>query len=165
MKKHYQSIVVLALLALFAEVASAQPTPGFNNKIPKSLLTPDTVNTRVGTLKFFDGIPTEETAGLLLDNLDVNRGIDTFLNGMPASNVEAARRGHVELGQKEAHQKRDTNRNTAGGQQVQARALERGSLRSEIGLRTQDQLAEIADAFHHGAFRLIARAVRGRGAR
>ena len=97
-----------ALLVHFVVVAytSAQdnPTPGFNNKIPESLLTPDVVKTRVGALKFFDGIPNKETAGLLLDNLDLNRGVDTFLNGMPASNVEAARRGHVELGQRESNQ-------------------------------------------------------------
>lgn len=84
--------------------AAEEPTPGFNNKIPPSLLTPDEVKTRVGTLKFFDGIPDKKTAGLLLDNLDLNRGVDTFINGMPAANCEAARRGHVDLGQKEAHQ-------------------------------------------------------------
>ena len=33
-------------------------TPGFNTKIPESVLTPNTVETMVGTLEFFDGPPT-----------------------------------------------------------------------------------------------------------
>ena len=38
------------------------PTPGFNNKIPDKILTPDKVETRIGTLNFVDGVPTDETA-------------------------------------------------------------------------------------------------------
>ena len=76
-----------------------EPTPGFNTKIPESILTPDTVETRVGTLEFFDGIPTKEAAALLFANLDLNRGLRAILNGMPASNFEAGRAGHIALGQ------------------------------------------------------------------
>ena len=93
------AFAVLAVLvtALMTPTAFAQePTPGFNNKIPESILTPDTVQTRVGALKFFDGIPTRETAALLFDNLDLNRGLQTILNGMPAANFEAGRLGHVD---------------------------------------------------------------------
>ena len=81
-----------------------EPTPGFNTKIPESILTPDTVETRVGTLEFFDGIPTKEAAALLFANLDLNRGLRAILNGMPASNFEAGRAGHIALGQKKANQ-------------------------------------------------------------
>ena len=35
-----------------------------------SISTPDQVETRLGTLKFDDGAPSEETAALLYDNLD-----------------------------------------------------------------------------------------------
>ena len=41
--------------------AGAKPTPGFNTKIPPKIMTPDTVETRIGTLKFVDGVPTAET--------------------------------------------------------------------------------------------------------
>ena len=85
-------------------VRSAKGMRSFNSPIPASVMTPDKVETRVGTLEFFDGIPTKETAALLLENLDLNRGVDTFLNGMPAANMEAARRGHVALGQKKSNQ-------------------------------------------------------------
>jgi hypothetical protein len=98
--------VAAALLGIVMsqEAVADQATPGFNTKIPESILTPDTVETRVGTLEFFDGIPTKEAAALLLENLDLYRGVDTFLNGMPAASVEAARRGHIALGQVKANQ-------------------------------------------------------------
>ena len=95
----------LVASALFSSpVFAEEPTPGFNTKIPEHIMTPDKVETRIGTLKFFDGIPTKETAALLLDNLDLNRAVDTFLNGMPAANFEAGRRGHTALGQEKANQ-------------------------------------------------------------
>ncbi len=84
--------------------AAGGATPGYNNKIPESIMTPDKVETRVGTLEFFDGIPTEETAALLYDNLDFLRGVETFLNGMPAASLEALRRGHAALGIKDSNQ-------------------------------------------------------------
>jgi len=99
------SVALLGTLAA-SPCASAQeaPTPGFNNKIPESILSPDEVETRFGTLEFFDGIPSEETAALLFENLDLNRGVQAFLNGMPASNFEAGRAGHLALGQEKANQ-------------------------------------------------------------
>ena len=106
-RKLTKVLAVAALLqgaVMAREAVADKATPGFNTKIPESILTPDTVKTRVGTLEFFDGIPTKETAALLLENLDLNRGVDTFLNGMPAANVEAARRGHVALGQEKSNQ-------------------------------------------------------------
>ena len=77
-----------------------EPTPKYNTHIPGSIMTPDEVETRVGTLEFFDGIPTKETASLLYDNLDFMRGVETFLNGMPAASLEAFRRGQESIGVK-----------------------------------------------------------------
>ena len=58
----YHSIVALALIALLAEVSWAQekPTPGFNTKIPESVLTPDTVETKLGTLEVLRRDPRRE---------------------------------------------------------------------------------------------------------
>jgi hypothetical protein len=77
---------------------AADKTPGFNNKIPEQIMTPDTVATRIGTLKFFDGLPTKETAQKVYDNLDLLRGVEVFLNFTPATSLEAIRRGIVEAG-------------------------------------------------------------------
>jgi hypothetical protein len=89
---------------LLAPAVFAEPTPGYNTKIPESIMTPDKVETRIGTLKFFDGIPTKETAELLYDNLDFMRGVETFLNGMPATSLEAMRLGLAALGARNSNQ-------------------------------------------------------------
>ena len=46
-------------------------TPGFNHKIPEKIMTPDKVETRIGTLNFVDGVPTAETTQKVYDNLDL----------------------------------------------------------------------------------------------
>ena len=113
MKKMMAGVIVTVLMAAIVGCANEPPkeeppknaeeqTPGYNNKIPDYILTPDKVETRIGTLKFFDGIPTKETAALVYDNLDLMRGVETFLNGMPAASLEAILRGSRDFGAKEA---------------------------------------------------------------
>lgn len=80
------------------------PTPGFNNRIPEQILTPDNVETRIGTLNFVDGVPTTETAQRVYDNLDFLRGVEVFLNFIPAASVEAIRLGNAELGASKSNQ-------------------------------------------------------------
>ena len=54
---------LLGTLAAAPWVAAQEtPTPGYNTKIPESILTPHDLETRIGTFKYFDGIPTKETA-------------------------------------------------------------------------------------------------------
>jgi len=82
------AVLTVLVVVLMTPTAFAQErTPGYNNKIPESIMTPDKVETRVGTLDFFDGIPSKETAALIYDNLDYIRGVETFLNGMPAASL------------------------------------------------------------------------------
>jgi hypothetical protein len=73
-------------------------TPGFNHEIPASIMTPDLVDTRIGRLEFFDGFPTEETTRTVYEHLDFLRAVEVFLNFIPASSVEAMRRGNVAMG-------------------------------------------------------------------
>lgn len=40
---------------------SEQGRPKMATDIPRSITTPDTVETRLGTLRFFDGLPDEAT--------------------------------------------------------------------------------------------------------
>ncbi|HEC07312.1 MAG TPA: DUF1254 domain-containing protein, partial [Thiolapillus brandeum] len=96
---------LLALVAGTAAAASAPetPTPGYNHPIPESLLTPDHVKTSIGELKFLDGMPEPATRQKVYDHLDFMRGMDVFLNFVPAASLEAMRRGHLELGATEAN--------------------------------------------------------------
>jgi len=97
--------ITFAVFALFATMASAEkPTPGYNTKVPESIMTPDKVETRIGTLEFFDGIPTKKTAQLCYDNLDFLRGVETFLSGIPATSVEGLRLGQASIGARNSNQ-------------------------------------------------------------
>ncbi len=104
MKKPTQTLICVAAATLAAAacaVTTAQenkPTPGYNYKIPQKIMTPDEVETSIGRLEFFDGMPTEETVDKLYDHLLKMRGVETFLNGIPATSIEGLRLGHIELG-------------------------------------------------------------------
>ena len=67
-------------------------------------MTPDTVETRIGRLEFFDGFPTEATTRTVFDHLDFIRGVEVFLNFVPAASLEAMRRGLVAMGVTAPHQ-------------------------------------------------------------
>lgn len=92
-------IIIATTMATAGATAFAQtPTPGYNHHIPAKIMTPDKVETRIGTLEFFDGMPGNETVEKLYDNLLHIRGVETFLNGVPATSIEGLRLGHLDLG-------------------------------------------------------------------
>ena len=65
---------------------------------PKSILTPDRVDTRLGTLDFFDGYPSASTLEKVYDHLDFQRSVRTFLDGIPIASLYAMREGLREVG-------------------------------------------------------------------
>jgi hypothetical protein len=73
-------------------------TPGYNNKIPDKIMTPDKVETSIGTLNFFDGMPSAATVDKVYDNLDLIRGVEAFLNGIPTTSIEGIRLGSIDAG-------------------------------------------------------------------
>ncbi|MFC7725462.1 DUF1254 domain-containing protein [Nocardioides sp. GCM10028917] len=77
---------------------------GYNTPVPAKIFTPDKVETRIGTLEFDDGLPTQATAQILFDHLDFLRGVEAFLTCVPAASVEAMRLGMEEVGITASHQ-------------------------------------------------------------
>jgi hypothetical protein len=65
---------------------------------PPILITPDTVETSIGTLKFKDGAPSAETAQKIYDTLDYTRGLDAFLNSYGGASAYAIRQGLLSIG-------------------------------------------------------------------
>jgi len=88
---------VTFLLLGFATAHAEKATPGYNNKIPSKIMTPDKVKTRIGKLEFVDGRPTKATVKKVYDNLDFARGMEVFLNFIPATSVEGIRLGMEEM--------------------------------------------------------------------
>jgi hypothetical protein len=100
------SLAVVALVAVASssctgdavpQAESAQ-TPTYATAIPEAITTPDAVETRLGTLRFFDGMPDEETVRLAYDNLDFQRGVSAFLTAIPIASLYAMREGMRETG-------------------------------------------------------------------
>ena len=66
--------------------------------IPPILVTPDSVETRIGKLEFKDGAPSVETADKVYDTLDFTRGLDAFLNSYGGASAYAIRKGLLSIG-------------------------------------------------------------------
>jgi hypothetical protein len=67
--------------------------PKMATDIPASITTPDVVETRLGTLRFFDGLPDEQTVQTVYDNLDFQRAVQAYLTALPAADLYAMRMG------------------------------------------------------------------------
>ncbi|MFC5051957.1 DUF1254 domain-containing protein [Rubritalea spongiae] len=103
MKKTPTSLI--AAMSLLSSLAYAEdPTPGYNHTIPAKIMTPDRVETRIGTLEFFDGMPKAETVKKLYDNLLLMRGVETFLSGIPATSISGIQHGNADIGAKTSNQ-------------------------------------------------------------
>jgi hypothetical protein len=80
-------------------VAIAQaPKMKMSTEIPPSLITKDTVETRLGTLKFTDCFPDNATVEKVFDNLDFQRGVQAYLTALPGVSIEAFRRSYSDFG-------------------------------------------------------------------
>ena len=98
MKQPIGSLVVLtavvALPWLDMHAAQAQVSP----QTLKSISTPDKVQTPIGKLEFFDGVPTDATVDKVYDNLDRMRGVEVFLDNVGALSVYSVIAGNAAIG-------------------------------------------------------------------
>lgn len=70
----------------------AVPPQKYGTDIPSEITIPDSVETRLGTLRFTDGFPDEATVQKVYDNLDFQRGVQAMLTAMPAASLFAIRK-------------------------------------------------------------------------
>ena len=100
MKYPLSAMILSSMLAVAAQPAwtQGQAAPKYSAKVPASVVTPATVQTRIGALKFFDGAPADETVKKVYDNLDFSRGMEAFMAGMPATSIQALKIGFAEIG-------------------------------------------------------------------
>jgi len=87
-------LVALACASVMTNVAGAQ-TPA---KPPSSLLTPDRVETSIGTLTFKDGAPSVETAKKVYDALDFTRALNAYNNSFRGASALAIVKGFESIG-------------------------------------------------------------------
>lgn len=98
----------LKALALSVVIAfsgsSVAANSSYNTDVPESIMTPDHVETSIGSLEFKDGVPTDETSQKIYDNLDTIRATEVFLNAIPMASLEAIRLGHEQMGITQSNQ-------------------------------------------------------------
>lgn len=104
--KRFGPIAILSLimtLPAFPVWGQEAPAPAYAAKVPAEIQTPDTIQTRIGELKFFDGLPNRETVQKVYDNIDFARGVEAFMSGMPAASLHALCKGLQDVGVKTNH--------------------------------------------------------------
>ncbi len=85
------------LCALALATASAQS----DSAIPSSIVTPDKVESRIGTLDFRDGQPSEATLDNIYDNLDFEHAVRAFSDTLQGVSIHAIRKGLQDVGVKD----------------------------------------------------------------
>jgi len=83
---------VAAGCVVSAIAAKPSTTYRFTTDIPDSITIDDKVKTSIGTLRFDDGYPTPDTVETIYDELDFQRGVQSFLMAQSGAAIEALRR-------------------------------------------------------------------------
>lgn len=66
--------------------------------IPASITAPGSVETSIGTLRYFDGVPDAATVQKSYDYLDQSRAVNVFINSLPMVSMYFLRKGQAEIG-------------------------------------------------------------------
>lgn len=103
-----RSLAILAASAilLFSVDAKAQllsgpaadPQMKYSTPVPPDVAIPDTVESRLGTLRFSSGFPDKATVEKLYDSLDFQRAVQGYLLALPVVNQVANRAGILAIG-------------------------------------------------------------------
>ena len=76
----------------------AEPNLKYSTPMPTGISAPDKLETRFGTLNFFDGFPDKASAEKVFDNLDFQRAVQAYLLAIPAVSQVYDRNACLELG-------------------------------------------------------------------
>jgi hypothetical protein len=100
MKARHTLAVTVAVLVVAALMTAvwAQPRMKMTTDIPASITAPDKVETSIGTLRYFDGVPDEATVARVYDYLDRSRATEAFLNCIPVMSMYGIREGQRRFG-------------------------------------------------------------------
>ena len=98
---HPRKTMISTLLFLtFAVPAVAQRATEMKmtTTVPPGIATPDKLETSIGTLTSFDGVPDAETTQKVYDNLDLQRATQAFLSTIQIASMYAMEEGMREFG-------------------------------------------------------------------
>jgi len=97
MKPSALSCLVIAVAAVLMPVVAAQaaepPRMKMTTPIPPGIATPDMLETHLGPLTSFDGVPDAATTHKVYDELDLQRATQAFLSTIQVSSMAAMEKG------------------------------------------------------------------------
>ncbi|MBL0143935.1 MAG: DUF1254 domain-containing protein [Betaproteobacteria bacterium] len=107
--KHHLFVTTLAVAAITMAATSrvyaqalngppANPQFKYSTQTPTGVKVPDSVDTKIGTLHFFDGFPDKASTEKLYDNLDFQRAVQAYLLAIPVVSQAANRDAYRTLG-------------------------------------------------------------------
>ena len=92
MKLSFITLLTIALLVMIPNAFASQPEKmKMTTMIPTAITIPDRVESRIGTLEFEGGFPTEETAQIIYDQLDFQRAVESVMMTTPAASLTGFR--------------------------------------------------------------------------
>ena len=87
------------MAAAFGCSAGAEPPKmKMTTEIPANVITPDRTETRLGTLEFVDGFPTDATVQKVWDHMDFSRAVEAMIMTTPAASLQGFRKGIQQWG-------------------------------------------------------------------
>jgi hypothetical protein len=91
---HSKHLTLAATALLAATVANAAPPKmKMTTEVPPGVATPDRLDTSIGTLTSFDGVPDAKTTQLVYDQLDLQRAVQAFLSTIQIASLTAMEHG------------------------------------------------------------------------
>ena len=79
-------------------MSTKPPKMKMTTEIPAAYTAPEKVHTSMGTLHYFDGVPSDKSTEAIYDYLDTSRAVNAFLNSIPALSMNALREGQAAMG-------------------------------------------------------------------
>ena len=92
--------IALVLAAALAATSWAEsPRMKMTTPVPEGIATPETkLETQLGTLTLFDGVPDQATTQKVYDNLDLQRATQAYLSTLQVASMDAMRKGYLGFG-------------------------------------------------------------------
>ena len=96
--KHLPLLALTSTALMMATAFADTPKYKMTTDIPSSITAPDSVETSIGTMKFFDGVPDAASVAASYDFLDRSRAVNVFINSIPMMSAYMLREGQASMG-------------------------------------------------------------------
>lgn len=91
-------VTALCAITLTTQLLAEPPVMKMTTEIPEGIQTPDTLETPIGTLTSFDGVPDQETTENVYNFLALQQATHAFLSTIQISSMEAMKQGLLSFG-------------------------------------------------------------------